>query len=165
MSWRSRPAYANLCIAAALKHVRNLGSLQLLRLAFDSGNHFRSYENAYYQLVQLPMEFDRNVQPSFMCEKHGKGPDDAEIFGPVWRWLDQHLLLPEAAELSKKQAAAEQKAKRPLPKPPLLQSFPKIAKKERPKAFLDDETQLVRALQQQAGLEMMQNPDGTKFII
>lgn len=79
------------------------------------------------QLVHLPTEFDQNVQPSFMCEKHGKGPDDAVIFGPVRRWLDQHLLLPEA--------------------------------------FLEDETQRHRALQQQAGLEMMQNPDGTKFII
>ena len=36
------------CVLECLKHVRGIGSLDLLILGFDIGTHFRSYENMYW---------------------------------------------------------------------------------------------------------------------
>ncbi|CAE7236307.1 Cacna1g [Symbiodinium sp. CCMP2592] len=85
--------FGNLCIKRALRHVKRMGSLDCLYLGFDAGNHFRSYENLHEFLYRIPAETGQTCRVNYLVEKHGKSMDDAEIFSPVRRWLDEFLLV------------------------------------------------------------------------
>ena len=80
----------------SLRYVSKLGSLTRLRLGFDAGNHFRSYENLAFFNVDLVKTYKQNVTTHYLVEKHGKGPDDSEIFSPCRRWLKECLMKEDA---------------------------------------------------------------------
>ena len=78
----------------------------------------RSYENLYEFLHEVPSTHQQLPRVTYLVEKHGKGPDDAEIFCPVRRWLNEYLLRPDAfvdsedalAEVLRAGAAQEMRA-------------------------------------------------------
>lgn len=88
--------YGSLCVKKALEHVDNVGRLDTLTLGFDAGNHFRSYENLFHFLYDIPKQSGQPVRLNFLVEKHGKAMCDSEVFSPVRRWLDEWLLNPNS---------------------------------------------------------------------
>ena len=88
--------FGSLCVLRSLKQVKNVGKLTELILGFDSGNHFRSYENLYYFLRKIPVEKKQRTRVNYLVEKHGKAFCDSEIFSPIRRWIDEFLLHPNA---------------------------------------------------------------------
>ena len=89
-------AYANACIRRALTFVKGLGRLDALRFCFDSGNHFRSYESSHLLFHEVPLQYRQRAVTHYLVEKHGKGPDDAEIFARIRMWLKEYLLQEDA---------------------------------------------------------------------
>ena len=89
-------AFANECIQRALSFVEGVGNLDCLRFCFDSGNHFRSYENAHLLFHAIPVQRNQRCCTHYLVEKHGKGPDDSEIFARVRAWLAEYLLQEDA---------------------------------------------------------------------
>ncbi|CAJ1352410.1 unnamed protein product [Effrenium voratum] len=88
--------FGSLCVLESLNHIQNLGSLDELILGFDTGTHFRSYENLYYFLYKIASEKKQQCRVNYLVEKHGKSMCDSEVFSPIRRWLDEFLLNADA---------------------------------------------------------------------
>lgn len=88
--------FGSMCVLECLKDVRGIGSLDMLYLGFDTGTHFRSYENMFYFLFHVAKTHKQKCRLNFLIEKHGKSMCDAEVFSPIRRWLSEFLLNPEA---------------------------------------------------------------------
>lgn len=84
--------YANSCIERILQFIPDLGQLSALRWCFDSGNHFRSYESSHLLFHSIPQQYQQRSFCHYLVEKHGKGPDDSEIFARVRQWLREYLV-------------------------------------------------------------------------
>jgi hypothetical protein len=95
--------YANLCVEQAVAHVKRLGELDMLRLRFDTGNHFRSYESLASFCWKIPHKYDQRTLVGYHVEKHGKCVCDSEIFSPCRRWTDEALANPKALIESEEQ--------------------------------------------------------------
>ena len=83
--------YANKCIEKTLPFIHKLGKLQVLRCCFDSGNHFRSAQSAHLLLHDIPLRHRQRTVCHYLVEKHGKGPDDSEIFSRLRAWVQEYL--------------------------------------------------------------------------
>ena len=88
--------YANVCVEQAVPYVKRLGELAVLKLRFDTGNHFRSYESLACFCWSIPHKYNQRTQPSYRVEKHGKSECDSELFSPCRRWLNEALAAPKA---------------------------------------------------------------------
>ena len=86
----------SLLLKQSIRHVSGLSKLDCLRMVFDAGNHFRSYETCRTLLVEIPQKHAQRCVTSFLVEKHGKGPCDAEIFSVCRSWLREYLMQPGA---------------------------------------------------------------------
>lgn len=64
--------FGSMCVLECLKDVRGIGSLDMLYLGFDTGTHFRSYENMFYFLFHVAKTHKQKCRLNFLIEKHGK---------------------------------------------------------------------------------------------
>lgn len=53
--------FGSMCVLECLKHVEGIGALKQLVLGFDTGTHFRSYENLYYFLFLVARKFKQSL--------------------------------------------------------------------------------------------------------
>ena len=88
--------FASMCVMECLKHVVGLGTLDELVLGFDTGTHFRSYENMYWFLWHIAAHYRQKCRLNYSIEKHGKSMCDAEVFSPIRRWISEFLLNADA---------------------------------------------------------------------